>query len=211
MSARYAVLCAVFLLGACAIGRPMPNVTTYVIDAPAAAALSGAARRPETLRMGHVRVAAAFGANALVYRVDDVQYVSDPYNAFIAEPGSMLGNSIADWLGRAGPFTTVAQPDSTRPAAFVLDATVVELYGDFRAGYHPAAVLTMQFALIDESGTRAKVAHECTITRRIEVDHASPDALVRGYGTALAQMLAELAPELGSQAGRATASIESRR
>ena len=208
MTAKHAVLCAVVLLGACAIGKPMPHATTYVIDPPAATELSVAARRPETLRMGNVRVAAAFAGNALVYRLNDVQYVSDPYNAFIAEPGAMLGNRIAEWLDRAGPFATVAQPDSTRPAAFVLEATVTELHGDFRPGRRPAAVLTVQFALIDQTGTRAKLAHEWTIARRVDVAQASPDALVRGYGTALAEVLAQLAPQLDLESGSARASIE---
>jgi uncharacterized lipoprotein YmbA len=196
MIAKRVLLCAVVLLGACAIGKPIPNATTYVIDPPAATELSVATRRPETLRMGNVRIAAAFAGNALVYRLNDVQYVSDPYNAFIAQPGAMLGNRMAEWLGRAGPFTTVAQPGSTRPAAFVLEATVTELYGDFRPGHHPAAVLTVQFALIDQTGTRSKLVHECTIARRVDVAQASPDTLVGGYGTALAEILAQLAPEL---------------
>ena len=208
MTAKHAVLCAVVLLGACAIGKPMPQATTYVIEPPAATELSVATRRPETLRMGNVRIAAAFAGNALVYRLNDVQYVSDPYNAFIAEPGAMLGNQIAEWLDRAGPFVTVAQPDSTRPAAFVLEATVTELYGDFRPGRRPAAMLTVQFALIDQTGTRAKLAHEWTIARRVDVAQGSPDALVRGYGTALAEILAQLAPQLGPDSGSARASIE---
>ncbi len=208
MTAKHAVLCAVVLLGACAIGKPMPQATTYVIDPPAATELSVTTRRPQTLRMGNVRIAAAFAGNALVYRLNDVQYVSDPYNAFIAEPGAMLGNRIAEWLDRAGPFETVAQPDSTRPAAFVLEATVTELYGDFRPGRRPAAVLTAQFALIDQTGARAKLAHEWTIARRVDVAQASPDALVRGHGTALGEILAQLAPQLGLESGSARASIE---
>jgi uncharacterized lipoprotein YmbA len=208
MTTKRALLCVVVLLGACAIGKPMRNATTYVIDPPAESAVSMATHRPETLRMGHVRIAAAFAGNALVYRLNDVQYVSDPYNAFIAEPGAMLGNRMAQWLDRAGPFATVAQPDSTGPASFVLEATVTELYGDFRAGHRPEAVLTVQFALIDQTGTRAKVVHECTIARRVDVDQASPDALVRGYGTALAEILAQLAPKLGPENTSARASIE---
>jgi uncharacterized lipoprotein YmbA len=196
MSARHLVLCAVVTLGACAIGKPIPQARTFVVDPPTATA-PAAARRPETLRLGQVRVAAAFAGNALIYRLDDVQYVSDPYAAFIAEPGAMLGNRMAEWLDRAGPFATVAQPGSARPAAFVLEATVTELYGDFRAGRGPAAVLAVQLALIDQAGTRPRLVHECTIARRVELAQASPDALVRGYGTALAEILAQLALELG--------------
>jgi len=191
------VACAAVTLAACSIGKPIPQATTYVVDPPMAARSTSAARRPEALRMGNVRVAAAYAGNALVYRLDDVQYTSDPYHAFIAEPGAMLGNRMAEWLDRTGPFETVAQPGSTRPVAYVLEATVTELYGDFREGKSPAAVLAVQFALIDQAGARPKVVHECTIARRVDLPQASPDALVRGYGKGLAEILSQFVSELG--------------
>src|SRR4051794_36128373 len=108
--------CAMLMLSACSIGKPIPQATTYVVEPPMAAAAPAVARRAETLRIGNVRVAAAYAGNSFVYRLDDVQYVSDPYHAFIAEPGAMLGNRMAEWLDRAGPFKTVVQPGSARPA-----------------------------------------------------------------------------------------------
>ena len=78
------VVCACVVIAACSIGKPIPQATTYVIELPAAAPT--AARRPETLRMGNVHVAAPFAGDALVYRMDEVRYTADPYNAFIAEP-----------------------------------------------------------------------------------------------------------------------------
>jgi uncharacterized lipoprotein YmbA len=194
--------CAALSLAACSIGKPLPQATTYIVDPPKAEAASPAARRPETLLMGSVRVAAAYAGNALVYRLDDVQYTSDPYHAFIAEPGAMLGNRMAEWLDRAGPFKTVAQPGSARPARYVLEATVAELYGDFREGKSPAAVLTVQFALIDQGGARPRLMRERTFTSRVDLPQATPDALVRGYGKALAEILSQLVPELGPENGK---------
>lgn len=194
--------CAALSLAACSIGKPIPQATTYVVDPPMAAAASPAARRPETLLMGNVRVAAAYARNALVYRVDDVQYTSDPYHAFIAEPGALLGDRMAEWLDRAGPFKTVAQPGSTRPAGYLLAATVTELYGDFREGKAPRAVLTVQFALIAQGGARPRLMRELTFTSRVDLPQATPDALVRGYGKALAEVLAQLVPELGPENGK---------
>jgi cholesterol transport system auxiliary component len=201
MSHRHIVLtaCAALGLAACSIGKPIPQATTYVVEPPALASASPAARQADTLRIGYVRVAAAYAGNALVYRLDDVQYTSDPYNAFIAEPGAMLGSRMAEWLERAGPFKTVAQPGSARPARYVLEATIAELYGDFRGGQPPAAVLTVQFALIDQSGTRPKVVQERTIASRVNIPRAAPDALVRGYGTALAEILSQLTSELDAE------------
>jgi uncharacterized lipoprotein YmbA len=195
------VVCFTFIITACSIGRPIPQATTYLVDPMGDETIHSVPRRPDSLRMGNVRVAAPYAGSALVYRLDDVRYVSDPYHAFVADPGAMLGSRIAEWLDRAGPFSTVAQPGSTRPAPYVLEATVAELYGDFREGRAPAAVLTVQFALIDQAGTRPRVVYERTIAGRIDLPSASPDALARGYGTALAGMLSQVARDLSAQIG----------
>ena len=199
MTAKRLVLaCAAVALTACSIGKPIPQPTTYVVDPPMSVAPEPVARRPETLRMGNVRVA-AYAGSALVYRLDEVQYTSDPYHAFIADPGAMLGNRMAAWLDRKGPFKTVTQPGSITPAQYVLEATVTDLYGDFREGRRPAAVMTVQFVLIDEASASPKVVQERTIASRVDLSHASPDALVRGYGKALEEILLQLVPELSAE------------
>jgi uncharacterized lipoprotein YmbA len=186
--------CAALALAACSIGKPIPVPDTYVVQPPAPEA-PWAASATESLRIGNVRVAAAYAGNALVYRMDEVRFTSDPYSRFIAEPGTMLGDQIAAWLARTGRFA-VAGPESTLPAHYLLEATVTELYGDFRPGRAPAAVLAVHFALIDQTGARPKAVLERSIARRIDLPQASPDALVRGYGDALAQVLAELSTDL---------------
>lgn len=190
------------IVTACSIGRPMPEATTYILEPPAETPGPLEPRRPDTLRMGNVRVATPFAGSSLIYRLDDVRYAADPYHAFVAAPGSMLGSQMAEWLDHEGPFSTVDQPGSTRPARYVLDAAVPEFYGDFRQDRLPAAVLTVQFALIDQAGARPLVVYERTIAVRVPLSKASPDELVRGYGTALAEILSQVAPELGTQLAR---------
>ena len=107
----------------------------------------------------------------------------------------MLGSRMAEWLDRAGPFKTVAQPGGVAPAPYALEAVVTELYGDFRPGQPPAAVMTVQFALIDLSGPTSTVVLERIIGRRVELPQATPDALVRGYGQALGEILTELSAQ----------------
>jgi len=189
---------AALLVAACSIGKPLPQATTYVIDPTAPTEQRRAAEHPETLRMGNVRVAAAFADRGLVYRVQDVQFTSDPYNAFIAEPAAMLGNRMADWLNRAGLFKTVTQPGGTQPSSYVLEATVTELYGDFRPSQTPAAVLAVQFVLIDMTDTRSRSVLERTLSSRVPLSEASPDALVRGYGKALSSVLTQLVAEISA-------------
>jgi len=190
---------AAAVVAACSIGAPAPQTTTYVVEPPRATS-TPASRLPQALRMGNVRVAPPFAGSALVYRMDDVKFTSDFYNAFIAEPGPMLGARMAEWLDRAGPFKTVSQPGSLVTAPFALEAVVTELYGDFRAGRAPAAVMTVQFTLVDLTGTSAKVLLERFISRRVDLAEASPDALVRGYGQALGEILIELSTQIAPAA-----------
>jgi len=196
------VMSLLLALAACGIGRPIRPPTTYALQLPLPDQGPSVARRPQALRVGNVRIAQAYAGAALVYRTSDVQLISDPYHQFITEPDVMLADQVASWLERCGPFATVARPGSSQPAYYVLEASVTELYGDFRPRQTPAAVLAMQFTLIDESGVRPRSVFERVIARRVELPRAAPDALVRGYATALTDILAELTT--GLQAGIAS-------
>jgi uncharacterized lipoprotein YmbA len=149
-----------------------------------------------------VRVAATFAGSALVYRLDDVRYLTDPYHAFGADPGAMLDSRLAEWLARTGPFSNVVPSGSTQPAPYVLEVTVEELYGDFRENVSPAAVVSMQFILIDLGSPRQRVAYDRTIASHVVLPKAAPDALVRGYGTAIAQILSQVATDLNATIAR---------
>ena len=198
MSAKIIALAssAMLVLAACSIGKPVPQATTYVVEPVAPAERLSGSHGSEVVRMGNVRVAAAFAGNALVYRTDDVTFTSDPYQAFIADPRAMLGNQMASWLNRAGPFKAVTQPDSALPANYVLEATVTELYGDFRRGKPAAAVMAVQFTLVNIDAAGSGLVFEQTVARRVALEQASPDALVRGYGRAVSEILSEVSGEL---------------
>jgi uncharacterized lipoprotein YmbA len=196
MTGRTTLACAlVLMLAGCAIGKPVPEARTYVISPPPPA-VPATSRRPETLRMGKVRVAPSFARKALVVRVDEVRYAADFCNGFIASPGDMLGAAIAQWLDRAGLFRSVSQPGTQTPGSQVLEATVTQLYGDFRSGRRPAAVMAIQFTLVDLTGISPRVRLERTIASSIALAESSPEALVDGYGRALGEILKKLAAAL---------------
>jgi len=47
--------------------------------------------------------------------------------------------------------------------------------------------------------SRPKLVYQSTIVSRVDLAQVSPDALVRGYGEALAQILTKLVPELSAE------------
>jgi hypothetical protein len=98
---------------------------------------------------------------------------------------------MAEWLGRSGPFSIV-QAGTTASAPLVLEATFLELYGDFRDGRMPEAVMTVQFSIVDVSSSSPQVVFDKTISRRIPIERSAAPQLVRGYNVALGQILDEL-------------------
>ena len=185
-------------VSACSIGRPIPTATTYTIEPAPARSDPPESARAERLRVERVYVAAPYDGTALVYRLSAVHYVSDPYHAFLADPGPMLGNQIAEWLAEAHLFKAVAGPGSAVSAPLVLEVTVTELYGDFQKGSDPAAVMSMRCTIIDQRNARQKVTYERSISRRISLSSASPEALVRGYDAALEWILLQLARDVSA-------------
>lgn len=184
-------------LGGCSLSRENPSPTMlYVIDPPAPAHGGTATRTADTLRLGSVRVASAFSASELVYRLDDVRHVADPYHRLASSPAGMLGTRSAEWLNRWGPYRAVAQPGSAMPTPLVLDVVFTALYGDFRPGQAPAAVLAAQFQLLEVGATATHLRLERSYEQRVDLPRASPYDLVRGFGRALALMLEALSADL---------------
>ena len=85
------------------------------------------------------------------------------------------------------------------PAPWVLEVNVTELYGDLEeAAGNPAAVMRMQLTILDEGSARPKVIYQRALSWRAPIASASPEALVRGYGTALSNILAQFGTDLSS-------------
>jgi cholesterol transport system auxiliary component len=201
MNLRYfAVAGIASIVTACSIGRPPPTVTTYGIEPHPAASAALKPVSTDRLRVARVRVSAPYDRTALVYRLNGVRYISDPYHAFLSDPAPLLSNRISAWLSASELFRSVDGPGSAAPARWILEATVTDLYGDFETGAGaPAAVMSIHFTIIDESAARPKVAYESVLSRRVSVQSGSPDALVDGYGTALSDILTQFAKGISDQ------------
>jgi uncharacterized lipoprotein YmbA len=184
------------LLSACSIGQAPPVPTLFLVEPTPINATKSSAFSREVIRMGLVRVAAEFSGASLVYRRNDVTFLSDPYNGFVTDPALMLSGRIAGWLDASGAFGGVLQPGSGQPTRYVLEATVTELYGDFRPDQAPAAVLTIQFSLMDSRAASLTTKFSRTYRRRVGLTEASPTSLARGWALGLTEILSVLITDL---------------
>jgi len=187
---------AMTLLFTGCLSRPALVHHTYALSGPAhseAAAKTG----DSVLMLRSCTVSPLFEDRAFVYRTGPGAYEHDPYAGFLAEPGTAVAIPVRDYLRHSGAFREVVEPGTMLAADRWLEVYVSELYGDFRAGEQPAAVLTMRFLLFDsEKGSLSDVRLERSYTRRILLTENTAASVVAGWNQALAEIMTEVAAQL---------------
>lgn len=179
----------------CSLTRPSLDRHTFSLSIERSPPVHKPAVFPASLKVGRISMQSPYGGTSFVYRAGDLRYEVDPYNGFVASPGDLLGHEIARWLGLAGLFAAVREPASTLTGDFVLEGLVTELYGDTRDPRKPAAVLSIQISM-RRASAEGGVVFERAYAQRVTIENPSPEALVRGYGTALGNILDALARDL---------------
>lgn len=177
----------VFGIAACAPTRPAIDTANWLILPER----SGPARQMQSdlwLKIGAFSVAPPFDGKSLVYRVGDQRYEKDFYNAYITLPGDMISNATRQWLNQSGIFRIAVGQGSSFFPYYTLQASVDELYGDYRA--KPEAVVSIQFFLmVTNANSKNPLITTRRFTKRIALPDNTPQALVLGQQQALAEIL----------------------
>jgi Uncharacterized protein conserved in bacteria len=173
--------------------KSYPEKRSFVLDVgapPQETPANGAI----VLKINKLRVSPLFAGRAMVYRVADLQYESDFYDEWFVAPGTLVTQQVHQWLSRSAGFETVVVGTNHVEPTHLLEGTVTEFYGDFRAA--PRAVLGLELHLLD-------ALHERQFFRRtyhqdVPLSDQSSEALARGLTEALRAVLVDVAKDIAA-------------
>jgi len=158
---------------------------------------SGEARTPSgvILKLRRMTISDLYNTRELVYQMADGRVESDFYNMFFVTPGNMLTTELRTWLQASNLFANVIEPGSMVIPTLTLESTVNSLYGDYSSG-SPAAVVAMQFFLVDESTANNDIVFSKDYRRRVPLAQPDPAALVQAMTQATQAIFTELEQDL---------------
>lgn len=184
-------LCA---LGGCvSLNASYPEKHYYALEA-ARSTESRLPAAPSVLKVRKLRISPAFEGREFVYRLSDVRYEADFYNAWFIAPNAMLTQQVLNWLARTGQFRYVTDSSSPVSATYSLEGNVTALYGDYRTA-PPKAVLGVQ-CFLAETARPAKVVLHQEYRNEVAVTDPSGEALVAGWNEALRLLLIAMEEDL---------------
>ena len=191
------VLALVLAASACVKLGGKPLDKTYYRINPVRTAEPQAAPGDVILKVRRTTVSDLYNTRELVYQMDGGRIESDFYNMFFVTPGNMLTTELRKWLAASNRFSNIIEPGSMVVPTLTLESIVNALYGDYTGG-HPAAVVNMQFFVVDESTPTNEIVFSKSYRQRIPLAQPDPQELVKAMTKAVQTIFTELEQDLAT-------------
>ena len=198
LNPRYVGLFGCVLLCACVnIERSYPDKHYFVLEAspkpqPATRTVKG------VLAVSDMRVSRRYEGQSFVYRLSETSYESDFYNQFLIAPAALITEEARKALAQSQIFEHVISSSTDFEPTYRLQGTVNSLNGDFTDGQAPRAVMEMQFFLTKKTPAGEEIVMAKRYIKSVPLSARSPDALVKGWDTALEEILSFFIADLKS-------------
>lgn len=191
----FLVLAGCLLPGCIRLGQRAPEKISYVLSAqqPTSAPM---VKLSGVLQITPLRISPRFAGRSFVYRQGTSRYQADFYREFLVSPASLVQEAIERWLSAKGLFSEVSASSGPIPPDFILQGRIIDLYGDFHS-QQPAGVLEIAFLLLDHHAAGNPIRLNRNYRSEVPLNSTSADALVDGWNTALAEILDNLARDIG--------------
>jgi len=143
--------------------------------------------------LNRVSVSPLFQSRAFTYRTAESTYRRDPYASFSVAPERAVAEPIRVWMRESGAFGRVVEPGSGLAPSVVAEASVSQLYGDFRTPSKPVARMEIRFVFYQvEDGSPGRVLLDIVCARETPLARKTPAALVAAWNFDLREIMEEV-------------------
>ena len=188
---RGALLLMIFLIGCVSLEKSYPDRRYFALELVTGKSPNYTGDR--ILSVASLRISPRYADRSFVYRTSTAAYEADFYNQFLTAPDSMISEELRKGLAASELFKYVVGPSNPLQPNYVLEGSINALYGDFRDPSRPAAVLEIEVFLYNQD---AGVSLQKRYEKSVPLSEKSPEALIKGWDQALADIVAALLADL---------------
>jgi len=150
------------------------------------------------IQVQQFRISPRYNGKGFVYRFEKLNFESDFYNEFFISPDDMITEQVQLWLSKSELFTLVTDRNSEPPPDCVLEGWITELYGDFRNGETPKAVMELKFILLGAGKSPDQILFKKRYRADVPIKEKTSALLAAGWNQALETILNQLEQDLKS-------------
>ncbi|HOW58330.1 MAG TPA: hypothetical protein PLO78_01245 [Candidatus Omnitrophota bacterium] len=174
--------------------KPYPDVRTYSLDVSSQGHVPYAGSTV-SLRFNTFSAVPQAADRYLAYRTGETTFESDFYNQFITAPAELIQDQAAAWLKSSPLVKYILKAGETSSLSYIVDGTLLDLYGDYRNVNAPKAVLRLKLT-VSKTGDTAGVVWQKIYAQEVSMSHISPLILTEGWNKGLCQIVADFENDL---------------
>ena len=192
---RACLLLGVVLSGCVSLDRSYPEKHYFVLETSRTAKPLDAPANV-VVEVADMQISPRYEGQSFIYRISDGGYESDFYNQFLIPPAALVTEEVRRGLAQGGISQYVISSSTQIQPSYRLDGTIDAIYGDFRSANTARAVLEIEFFLTKPAPEAAQVVMVKRYTKSAQLSGRTPEALVKGWNTALEEILSDLVSDL---------------
>ncbi len=182
-------LAAVVLTG-CETG-PSWKRQSFAFSLPADPPTTNACDR--VVALNRVSISPTFQSRSFTYRTGDNAYEQDPYAGFLIPPERALAESIRASMRASGAFGRVVEPGSAIIPTVILEASINELYGDFRQASRPLGTMGIHIMCYEvQDGEPRNILFDDYCFQERQLARRTPGALMAAWDEDLREIMNQI-------------------
>lgn len=193
MTRCFLIVVAIAALCGCVSG-PSWKRQSFAFSLPADPTRTNATDR--VVALSRVSISPTFQSRCFTYRIGEDSYEQDPYAGFLIPPERALAESIRASMRASEVFGRVVEPGSGIMPNVIVEASINELYGDFRLAPRPVGTMGIHFMCYEvQDGEPRRIVFDKYCLQETALARKTPAALMAAWDQDLRAIMNQINSE----------------